>query len=99
MCILLDTFSHFFVNGLFPLFITTYSVFVGLDKDSYTGHVLVYDIGVNSISLTVIRLINGLMQLVGARTVDGVGGYDIDQELLSVLKDECKRYKGSNIIF
>ncbi|XP_003385322.2 PREDICTED: heat shock 70 kDa protein 14-like [Amphimedon queenslandica] len=64
----------------------------GLDKDSYTGHVLVYDVGVNSISLTVIRLINGLMKLVGTRTINGVGGYDIDQELLSVLKDECKRY-------
>ena len=52
---------------------------------------LVYDIGVESVTITVIQLISGLLRLVGTHTAGGLGGYTVDQELLTLLKEESRK--------
>ncbi len=63
----------------------------GGPKDSFTGHILVYDMGMSTLSLTLFASNNGMLRQLYAKQFPEVGGESLDKPLLSVLKQEGER--------
>lgn len=66
-------------------------IYSGIDRECFTGTVLVYDIGMRTLTATVLQCIEGLMRVVAMETTDKVGGVYFDEALYTLLQEECKR--------
>jgi molecular chaperone DnaK (HSP70) len=62
-----------------------------MDKVSFSGHVMVFDVGLRTLTLTIFNIINGMIRLVDYNVTHGVGGAYLDQAIVDVLRGECKR--------
>ena len=51
-----------------------------------------FDMGLRTLTLTIIKCINSLMTVVNSSTTYEVGGAYLDNLLVSVLREECKRF-------
>ena len=72
-----------------------HSLFIDLGfggpKDSFTGHILVYDMGMSALSLTLLASNNGMLRQLHVQRFPEVGGETLDKPLLSLLKQEGER--------
>ena len=64
---------------------------IGSQTDSFSGHILVYEIGMRTLSLTLIRCDKGMIRIIHCEECHGVGGANLDEALLELLKKECQR--------
>ena len=82
-------FAYFF-------FTTLYNSGVGLEEDTFTGHVLVYDLGNQMLDITLLYTSQGFMRTVCSQTFHGLGGAVLDAALVSLLKEEYRRCVNSS---
>ena len=70
------------------------TVHVGLCEEGegcFTGHILVFDLGMGTLTVSVLQAQSGLLRIVCTRTYPGVGGIQLDSSLVTMLSQEFKR--------
>lgn len=60
--------------------------------DSFSGHILVYDMGASMLTLSLIKSDNGMLRKIHSQQFSEVGGAQLDKVLFTVLKAEGDRY-------
>lgn len=58
----------------------------GNQEDSFSGHILIYDIGVRTLQLLLVRADNGMLRRIQSQRYQDVGGIKLDEMLLTVFK-------------
>ena len=69
-------------------------MFIGLcqeGEDCFTGHIMVFDLGMGTLTVSVLQAQSGLVRIVCSRTYPEVGGVLLDSSLITLLSQEFKR--------
>lgn len=69
---------------------------VGSEEDSFSGHILVYDLGGRTLDVTLLYSVQGFIRTVCSRTFHGLGGAVLDAALVNLLKEEYRRCADSS---
>lgn len=64
---------------------------IGCEEDTFLGHILVYDLGVQTLNITLLHSAQGLMRKIYSSSFDDLGGAMLDAALVDLLKEEYKR--------
>ena len=64
---------------------------IGLEEDTFTGHILVCDLGKEVLDVTLLHSSRGFMRTLSSRTFHGLGGAVLDAALVGLLKEEYRR--------
>lgn len=70
----------------------------GIDKLEQLQTVLVYDLGGGTFDVTIMRIGNGVVEVVATKGDKNLGGFDWDNEVINFLNDQFKQQGGPNLL-
>ena len=67
------------------------SSYLDLCQDEVNGHVLVFDLGMSTLTLTVLCVRSGLVRTIHSQCFPGLGGTQLDAAVVTLLLQEYQR--------